>query len=173
MKPPSPRQIADAFAVLHAAKERLMEIDPSIIEDERLFADMLDGEGGDAIGALDKLIACAIEAEDMAAQAHVRATEIAERKARYKRRAESLRDTAYQLMAALELRRRETALFTASIRSTPPKVVVTDDSQIPEAMVRVRREADKLLIGAALKSGNIVPGASLSNSGESIAIRTN
>jgi Gp157 protein len=172
VKPPSPRQLSDAYAVLLQAKERLQAIDPAITEDERLFGDMLDGESGDAIGALDRLIACAIEAEDFAAQAHVRAQEIAERKARYQKRSVALRETAFQLMQALELRRRETGQFTASVRSTPPKVLITDETALPPALVRTRTEPDKLLIAAALKSGGEVPGATLSNATESLAIRT-
>lgn len=174
MKPPSPRQISDAYAVLLQAREKLLAIDPSMPEsDPTLFGDMLDGESGDAISALDRLILCAIEAEDLASQAHLRAQEIAERKARYKKRSEALRDTAFQLMAALELRRRETGQFTASVRSTPPKVVITDETALPPAMVRTRTEPDKLLIAAALKAGGEVPGAAMSNSGETLAVRTN
>src|SRR6185295_11735925 len=103
VKPPSPRQLSDAYAVLLQAREKLLAIEPDIAEDPRLFGDMLEGEGGDAMGTIDRLIRSSIEAEDMAAQAHVRATEIAEREARYKRRNKALRDTAFALMQALDL----------------------------------------------------------------------
>jgi len=66
----------------------------------------------------------------------------------------------------------ERADYTASIRPGQPHVLVTDGTALPDTMVRVKREPDKTLIGAALKAGDTVPGAELSNSAPNLTIRT-
>lgn len=173
MKPPSPRQLSDAYAVLLQAREKLLAIEPDIAEDPRLFGDMLEGEGGDAMGTIDRLIRSSIEAEDMAAQAHVRATEIAEREARYKRRNKALRDTAFALMQALDLRKIERADFTANIANGgQPSVVVTEPHEIPDQYQRVIKTPDKAAIRLAIGNGETVPGAMLANPAPSLRIRT-
>jgi hypothetical protein len=173
VRPPSPRQLSDAYAVLLQAKERLEAIDPALLEDERLFADFLESEGSGALDVVDRLIRTAIEAEDFAAQAHVRATEIAEREARYKRRNKALRDTAFALMQALELRKIERPDFSASIAlGGQPSVVVTEPEEIPEQFQRVVRTPDKAAIRLAIGNGETVPGAMLANPALSLRIRT-
>ena len=65
----------------------------------------------------------------------------------------------------------ELAEGTVSLRNGPPKVIITNESEIPVDFWRVRREPDKSKIGAALKAHEFVPGAVLSNPEMSLTIR--
>jgi hypothetical protein len=50
-------------------------------------------------------------------------------------------------------------------------VVITNKEALPEQFIRIKREEDKVAIKDALKRGEIVPGAELSNGGETLTIR--
>lgn len=168
----SPYKLEQAMSALLAARQRLLAEDPDIASDERLFSDMLEGEAGDAMEMLDRVLRASVHASDMSDAAQARAEEIAARYNRYKKRAEALRGVAFAVMDALELRRRELPDLTASIAAGRPSVMVTDEDALPEAFVKTERKADKTLIGAALKAGNTVPGATLSNSLPTLQVRT-
>ncbi len=165
-------RMEQAMSVLLAVRQRLLQDDPDLADDEKLFTDMLDGEGGDAMEVLDRVLRAAVHAKTMAKAAKERAAEIGERAARYDRREASLRGAAFAALDALGLSKRELPDLTASIRAGQPVVIVTDADVLPEAFVRVKREPDKTLIGAALKAGNTVEGAELSNSTPSLTVRT-
>jgi hypothetical protein len=68
-----------------------------------------------------------------------------------------------QLMEAAGLKKVERPAATVSIAAGRPKVVITDENELPEDCVRVKREPDKARIAAQLQRGEYVPGASLSN----------
>ncbi len=160
------------MSVLMAARERLLADEPGIEQDEKLYLDCLDGQSGDAFEIIDRIVHAAIEAEDLAEQASRRMADIAERRARFKRRTEQLRGVAFAMLDALAIPKFERADYTASIRPGQPHVVITDEAALPPETVRIKREPDKLLIGALLKAGSAVPGAELSNAGSSLTIRT-
>lgn len=169
--PPSPFAVQRAMTVLLEARERLLTVEPGIEQDERLYLDCLDGESGDAFEIIDRIIAAAIDAEALAEHASRRMAEIAERRARFKRRNEQLRGVAFAMLEALGITKLERADYSAAIRAGSPHVIVTDAAALPDAMVRVKREPDKTLIGTALKAGNTVDGAQLSNSAPALTIR--
>lgn len=168
----SPYKLEQAMSALLSARQRLLAEDPDIAADERLFSDMLEGEAGDAMEMLDRVLRASVHARDMSDAAQARAEEITARYNRYKRRAEALRGVAFAVMDALDLRRRELPDLTASIAAGRPSVMVTDEASLPEAFVKIERKPDKTIIGAALKAGNIVPGAALSNSLPTLQVRT-
>ncbi len=173
IRPPSTRQVEEAFAALAQARDRLLAEDASMPEDQQLWQDMLEGTAeGDPLAVIDRIVRAAIEAEGMAELAHMRATELAERKARFKRRNEQLRALAFQMLDKLKMKRLERPDFTASVRVGQPRVIITDDAQIPEAMMRVKREPALALIAAALKAGNRIEGATLANGSVGLMIKT-
>jgi phage host-nuclease inhibitor protein Gam len=59
-----------------------------------------------------------------------------------------------------------------SIQDGRAGVVITDPQAVPDQFVRIKREPDKTAIGAALASGNAVPGADMRNGAPSLTIRT-
>jgi phosphosulfolactate phosphohydrolase-like enzyme len=166
-------RIAEAMTALAQARDRVLAMDPTAADDDRLLADTIEGEAeGDPMAVIDALVAAAIHANDMAEIAHVRATELAERKARFKRRNEQLRGVVQEMLTALDIRKLERVQYTASIRAGTPHVVVTDIDDLPEIYVRTKREPDKAAILAALKGGYEFDGATLSNSPYQLALRT-
>jgi hypothetical protein len=173
-KGPGAFAVQRAMVALQQARERLLAIDPDIGEDQTLLADCLEGEAeGDPFAVIDRLVAAAIHANDMAEIAHVRATELAERKARFKRRNEQLRGVVQDMLEALSLKRLERPGFTASIRAGTPRVVITDEAAVHMAgFIRTTVETDRAAISAALKAGVEVAGATLSNAPDTLALRT-
>lgn len=171
MSAPSAYQLEQAMAVLLSARERLLTEEPDLADDDKLFQDMLDGET-DALDVLRRVIRASIEAKALAQAAQARIDEIRERKERFMRRSDALRGMAFAAMDALGLRKMEEGDFTASLRPGQPAVVITDETRLPEAFVRVKREPDKALISAALKAGQNVDGAELSNGMPTITVRT-
>jgi hypothetical protein len=172
-KQPGAYAIQQAITALALGKAQMLAVAPDMADDEKLLWDSIEGEvEGDPMGVIDKLVAAAIHANDLAEIAHMRATELAERKARFKRRNEQLRSIVQDMLSALDMRKLERPEYTASIRNGQPHVVITDVDDLPEIYVRTKREPDKAAILAALKEGRELDGASLSNSAASLAIRT-
>jgi len=169
---PSAYRMEQAMSALLAVRQRLLQDDPDLADDERLFSDMLEGESGDAMEVLHRVLRASIAAKDMAEAADTRASDIAARRDRYRRRAEALRGAAFAALDALGIKKLELPDLTASVRAGQPVVVITDETALPEAFIRTKRDPDKALINAALKAGNTVPGAELSNSTPSLAVRT-
>lgn len=84
-----------------------------------------------------------------------------------KRRRERLNLRAYQLreyildgMQKLDLRK-VGQLHQASLRSTPPKVEIEDDTLIPQEYMVIKSELSKTAIKKAIEDGRPVPGARL------------
>lgn len=165
-------KMEQAMSALMAVRARLLEDDPDIAADERLMHDMLEGESGDAMDVLDRVIRASIVAASQARAAEELARSIMARAARYNARAENLRGATFAALTALELKRHERPDFTISIRTGQPRVVITDEASLPDAFVKIKREPDKTLIGAALKAGQAVAGAEMSNSAPSLQVRT-
>jgi hypothetical protein len=100
------------------------------------------------------------------AYAEAAAAEIAElriRQAMFERRAETYREHALNLMQKAELKNLVLPRATLSVVAGVPKVVVTDETLLPDYCIRVKREPDKVIIKAEIEHGIDVPGAHLSN----------
>src|SRR5512139_531055 len=65
------------------------------------------------------------------------------RKARFQRREQAMRHLLFTAMQWADLRKCELAEATLSVRDGVPRVVIVDESQIPDEFVRVKREPDK------------------------------
>ena len=168
---PSPWQLEQAMSVLLSVRRRLLDDDPDIGNDERLFAGMLEGESGDAMDVIDNVIRASIEAASRAQAAKDIADHAAERAARYKRRAEALRGAAFAALSALDLRRLERPDFTATIGNGQRAVVITDEAALDRRFIRVTEAPDKAAIAAALKAGETVEGATMQNANPVLTVR--
>ena len=169
---PSAYRMEQAMSALLAVRQRLLQDDPDLADDEKLFSDMLEGEGGDALEVLHRVLRASIAAKDMAEAADARASDIAARRDRYRRRAEALRGAAFAALDALGIKKLELPDLTASIAAGRQAVVVVDDAALPAQFVRVSRSPDKAALLQALKAGEDVSGATLSNSLPSLIVRT-
>ena len=169
---PSPFRIEQAMSALLSARARLLAEDPDIESDERLYADMLEGQSeGDPFDVLDRVIRAAIHAGSMADAAKRRADEISARAARYARRRDNLRAAAFAALDALGIRKHERPDFVASVRAGTASVQITDETKLAQEYVRWSMAPDKAAIAAALKAGEAVDGAELSNGMPSLAIK--
>lgn len=174
MTAPSAWKMEQAFSALQSARAR-------IAADERLIDDatgeILDVERmeGDAVALLHQTLRAAAEADAMAKLSDDRMDTLKGRRDRYKARAENLRGAAFAAMDVLELARVELPDLTASLAKGVAQIVITDESALPDAYIRVvpeQRAPDKAAIAASLKAGIAVPGAELSNSLPRLQIRT-
>jgi hypothetical protein len=130
-------------------------------EDEKLLADTIDGET-DALEILDRLAEQALADEALVEGAR-------ERIKRLEARADRRRHIVLQMMEAMGLSKLERSLFTASVTHRS-KAIVSDQSELPDAFIR--HAPDLVALGKALRSGEQIPGASLSNPSPSLVLRT-
>jgi len=98
-------------------------------------------------------------------------TDIKTRRQRFEQRGEAMRSLAFRVMTTAAVRKVELPQATLSIRAGQPKVIITDETRLPEHCIRIKREPDKLLIREHLARGEHVAGAELSNSEPQLAVR--
>ena len=102
--------------------------------------------------------------------AHI--TKLSERKQRLKTRVDHVRVSILSAMEVAELKTKKTPLATVSRRNTAPKLIVADEALIPSDYWKPQPPAlDKKLLIDRLKAEDRVPGAELSNGGETLSIR--
>lgn len=90
---------------------------------------------------------------------------------RFEQRSDAMRGLMMKVMMQAGVRKLELAAATLSIRNGVPKVIITDEARLPPDCIRVRTEPNKTVIKDLLARGEHVPGAELSNSQETIAVR--
>ena len=93
------------------------------------------------------------------------------RAARFERREQAIRDLMFRMLELAHLKKLEMPEATVSVRVGVPKVIVTDEAALPDEFCRIKREPDKGKIKAALAELKPVPGATLSNAEDTLAIR--
>lgn len=97
---------------------------------------------------------------------------IKERLTRHCNKAQAIRTAMEKAMVLAELTSLKTATATLSMRTSPPRVEISDPAELPAVyMVQPPPAPDKRAIMAALKDGTAVPGASLSNQPPALSIR--
>ena len=90
---------------------------------------------------------------------------------RLEQRSDAMRALAFKVLVQAGVKKLELVAATLSIRAGQPRVIITDEARLPEQFVRIKREPDKHLIASHLKAGEPVPGAELSNSEPTLAVR--
>jgi hypothetical protein len=171
-KAPSAWAIERAFAVLAETRDRLLADDAALPEDQKLWADLLDGESeGDPFAVLDRLHDSTRHDEDMAQMANVRATELSERKARFTRRSERTRAIMFQMLEALQITALERATYSATIGKGQPELII-DEAELPDEHMRITKSPDRKAIRKLLVDGTEVRGAILGNAAARLTLRT-
>lgn len=148
----------------------LLLLYPELQEDDQLRADMIEAETG-AMDFLSMIVRSIGDNTALASGTADYIKELSERYARIERRIGAMRALAFNIMAKADLRKAELPEATLSVHNGTPKVIVTDEAAIPESYTRVVRSPDKTAIKDALVRGDEVPGAVLSNSEPTLAIR--
>lgn len=139
-------------------------------DDEQAREDVIEGETG-----LKEIIADAIdmltELETLAEAVGKRIEDMRARKTRMEARVDLIRAAVASAMGVAGLRKLTLPTATLSLKPTPPKVVVNDESEIPSVFWSPQPpKLDKGALLKALKEGP-VEGSSLSNGGETLAVR--
>lgn len=139
--------------------------------DEEVVRDTLEG-----VTDLHELIAAVVDeiAHDTASVAgikgHIKNMEA--RRARMEARIESRRAAILNAMAIGEIKKLELPIATLSRRNTAPQLQTSDEAQIPSQFwKRADPSLDRKALLDALKGGQIVPGAELSNGGETLSVK--
>lgn len=153
---------AEVIAQLQAAGIDL-ETDPD-------FADLLASET-DVQNRLVRILRAARHAEAQASAVKAIEAENAERRKRLDAKADRLRDIVLHAMAGLGLKRIEAPDLTATLGTGRPKVIVTDEGQIPGRFFVTSRTLDKRSVSEALKEGPVL-GVELSNAASALTVRT-
>jgi hypothetical protein len=146
---------------------------PELQDDEDLRADMLEG----STQITEILTALNRYREDTRALAdgsQARMEELAARKKRLGLRVEFIGKLMQSILGTAQIRKIELAEVTLSMRSNPQTLHVDetiDLNELPEDLIRIKREVDRKKIREALLEGRNVPGCVLTNAPPSLSVR--
>ena len=138
-----------------------------------LVGDLEDRLNAAEASFADKIDACLSVAAGIKAEAAALRDEEKRLAARRKSRegeADRLREYVAGCMRMADQRSVKTARYTATLASGKPRVVIEAGAEIPDEYARIKREADKTAIGAALEAGEALDFARLETS-ESLRVR--
>lgn len=139
--------------------------------DEELARDSIEGETDlhEAIEAAVKRLG-----DDLAMIEGLEAYQkrLDSRKARLKERVDTTREAIANAMELARLPKMETPLATVAQKKVPPKVIISDEADIPSDFFKPQPpKLDKKAVMDALKAKQAVAGAQLSNGGTTISVR--
>lgn len=143
---------------------------PELAEDRQLRADTVEGST-EVYAVLGRILSIALDAQTMGAAIKERVELLRKRRNAVERREEAMRTIGLRIMTRAGISKAALTEATLTVRRVPPGLTITDETLLPEAFWRVRREPDKIAIKEALFSGRDVPGAVLGNGGQTLAIR--
>jgi hypothetical protein len=140
--------------------------------DEDTLRDTLEG-----LSSLPEALAAVLRSylDDLtlAAALGMRIDDMQERLTRIELRADKKRELVTSVMERADIKKLAEPDFTASLRPSPPAVIVTDEGQIPQLYWKPQPpKLDRQGISAALKFGAAVSGALLSHPEMVLSVRT-
>lgn len=154
-----------------AARNLLLNIRDVIGDDEELIATAVEGETNltEAISsAVDRIAELNAHQEVL----DLRIKALQERRDRFDVQAARIKAAIHVAMGQGELRKIELPQATISLRAVPPKAEIIDEAEIPSKFWKEQDpKLDRKAVLDALKAKETVPGAQLSNGGETISIR--
>jgi hypothetical protein len=157
------------MTIARAAAAALREA--GIADDDPDFAVMLESES-DALEMLRGILRSARLDEAFSDAAKKLARETQDRASRLADRAQSKRDAVLQALCELDVKRLDAPDMTVTVSAGRPGVEITDLSLVPERYVRVKVEADRAAINAAMKDGEAIPGVVAKNPRPTLTIRS-
>jgi len=156
-------EITNLLAVLY-------ETNPELKLDDEFKSDILEGST-DLLEIVDRLLYDLILTDSYIEGIKITRARIELREKKLKGRQEVIRRIIRRLLEAAEMRKITVSNGTASLTAKPQSVEIIDEGLLPENFFRIKKEPNKTLIGERLKAGEDVPGAQLSNGGETLTIR--
>lgn len=154
----------------HRFKARFKEAFPDIEEAE--FSDTLEGIT-DLHELIGEVIRSALADQAMASGLKLRLDDMRRRLSRIEAGAQKKRQLALDALTDAGLRKLTQPDFTVSVRAGTPALMITSENNIPEAYwLPQPARLDRQGVLVALKSGETVDGATLSNPAPSLSVRT-
>lgn len=154
-----------------AAKALLANLRDIIGDDDGLAKDTIEGETS-LNEAIDSAVKRMIDDHLMIAGLGVMMLEMEARKHRLEARVNAMKTAIAHAMEVAGEKTVHTPAVTISLRKVPPSVLVTEEVLVPSRFWKTPPpKLSKTDVGRALKDGEAVPGASLSNGGMTIALK--
>lgn len=154
-----------------AARCLLANIRDVIGDDDDMIATAVEGETGlvEAISdAVDRI--SELKAHQTALEGQIKS--LTERRSRFEDQEARIKAAVHVAMGQAEMRKLELPQATLSVRAVASKAEITDEAAIPAKFWKPQDpRLDKKAVLDALKSKEDVPGAILSNGGETLAIK--
>ena len=144
---------------------------PQLADDEELLRDTLEGNTR-FNEIMERFLSAMRENETLAEAVSQRIGKLRERQTRLTHRAQFYRSLMHRLMDRAGIRSVSLTEAKISVCKSQDKVIITDESAIPDEYLIVKKEPNKVAIKKALKEGKHVSGVALSNGGQTIMVRT-
>lgn len=154
------------------AARALRESLAALIEnDEGLALDMIEGETS-LVECVDALLEANTQDAVIVAGAEKVVADLEARAKRVEDRIRMRRGLIEQAMVIAEIKKLERPAATLSLTNRPASLIVSDEAAIPSRFwVAADPKLDRKALGAALKDGEAVTGATLSNAAPSLTVR--
>ena len=165
---PSAWRVGQALTAAMTLINQLEAADPDT--DEEALREAVENET-DALVILRRVIRVYLEANAFEDALKARIAALESRQKRFRHRAEAAKITAFTIMEAIQQPKFVDPEFTALIAAGRRAVVVTDETKLADAFIKVERTPMKAAIAEALKEGP-VPGAEWSNPMPTLTIRS-
>lgn len=161
-----------------------MNLSPDMVRREidnlrAAYPDLDDEDWGLALASetsLDEALEALIDSigrdKELVTGAGARIKEIQERKSRVEMRIEAARALIQKLMTLAGVTRREMPEATVTLRTVPPKLVVTDPDALPDIACKTIRKPDMEKIKELWAREPLIAGVTMDNGGKSLTIRT-
>ena len=140
-------------------------------DDEELAVDMIEGETS-LLECIDALLEANTQDAVIVAGVERVASDLSARKSRVAGRIQMRRALIEQAMLTAEIKKLERPAATLSLANRPASLIVADESAIPSRFwIAADPKLDRKALSAALKEGEAVTGAALSNAAPSLTVR--
>lgn len=165
-----PQQIEREARAAKALRESIAELRTGDA-DEDLAIDMIEGETG-LFECIDALLAANTADVAMVAGIEKVAADLDGRKRRVEARISTRRALIEQAMMTAEVKKLERPAATLTMANRAPSVVTVDEASIPARFWTAGApKLDRKALAEALKGGEAVPGATLSNAAPTLSVR--
>jgi hypothetical protein len=143
---------------------------PELKEDDDFKSDILEG----STDYLDIVNKCLLELSITTGYIEgikITRTRIEDKIQRYEKREQAIRSILRRLLEIADMKTVRAPNGTISLAIKTPVVQIINEDLLPEEFMRIKKEPNRTLIGQKLKAGEDVPGATLSNGGETLIVR--
>lgn len=155
-----------------AARSLLANIRDVIADDEDMVLTAVEGETS-LIETITQAVARLAELDGHTEALNIQIKALTERKSRFEAQHDRIKAAIAVAMQQAELRKLELPAATLTIKAVPPKADITDEALIPSKFWKPQDpKLDRKAVLDALKAKEDVPGARLTNGGETLSLRS-